>query len=158
MRATTLTKPEISFPLPAESLGFIPTDWYPSALAVHGDDLLIATAKGEGAGPNSGISEIKIERRHREHPYIPTLMYGSLSRLNFRTVEKRLPELTQKVQESNLFLSDPGKITFRNGANPIRHVIYILKENRTYDQVLGDLKLNGAEGGQWRSFADHVRR
>ena len=142
-----LTKPGISFPLPAESLGFIPTDWYPSALAVHGDDLLIATAKGEGAGPNSGISEIKIERRHREHPYIPTLMYGSLSRLNFRNVEKRLPELTRKVQESNLFLSDPGKITFRNGANPIRHVIYILKENRTYDQVLGDLKLNGQKVG-----------
>jgi hypothetical protein len=51
------------------------------------------------------------------------------------------------VQESNLFLSDPGKITFRNGANPIRHVIYILKENRTYDQVLGDLKLNGQKVG-----------
>ena len=57
--AATLTKPGISFPLPREALGFIPTDWYPSALAVHGDDLLIATAKGEGAGPNSGISEIQ---------------------------------------------------------------------------------------------------
>src|SRR5207253_3021099 len=34
------------------ALGFIPTDWYPSALAVHGDDLIIATAKGEGARPN----------------------------------------------------------------------------------------------------------
>ena len=63
-------------------------------------------------------------------------MYGSLSRLNFRNVEKRLPELTQKVEESNLFLSDPGKITFQTGSNPIHHVIYILKENRTYDQVL----------------------
>jgi DNA-binding beta-propeller fold protein YncE len=145
--SAALTKPGISFPLPAESLGFIPTDWYPSALAVHGDDLLIATAKGEGAGPNSGISEIKNERRHREHPYIPTLMYGSLSRLNFRIVEKSLPDLTRKVQESNLFVSDPGKITFRTGSNPIRHVIYILKENRTYDQVLGDLKLNGQKVG-----------
>jgi DNA-binding beta-propeller fold protein YncE len=142
-----LTKPGISFPLPTESLGFIPTDWYPSALAVHGDDLLIATAKGEGAGPNNGISEIKNERRRHEHPYIPTLMYGSLSRLNFRNVEKRLPELTQRVQESNLFLSDPGKITFKSGANPIRHVIYVLKENRTYDQVLGDLKVNDQKVG-----------
>ena len=142
-----LAKPGIAFPLPQEALGFIPTDWYPSALAVHGDDLLIATAKGEGAGPNSGISQLKNERRHREHPYIPTLIYGSISRLNFRNLEKRLPELTQRVQESNLFLSDPGKITFRGGSNPIHHVIYILKENRTYDQILGDLKLDGRKVG-----------
>ncbi len=43
----TLTKPGISFPLPSEAIGFIPTDWYPSALATAGDDLLIATAKGK---------------------------------------------------------------------------------------------------------------
>ena len=39
------------------ALGFIPTDWYPSALAVHGDDLLIATAKGQGTGPNKGMGK-----------------------------------------------------------------------------------------------------
>ena len=142
-----LAKPGISFPLPQEALGFIPTDWYPSALAVHGDDLLIATAKGESTGPNSGISQLKSERRRREHPYIATLMYGSLSRLNFRNIERRLPELTRRVEESNLFLSDPGKIAFRTGSNPIHHVIYILKENRTYDQVLGDLKVNDQKVG-----------
>ena len=49
-------------------LGFIPTDWYPSALAVHGDDLLIATAKGEGAGPNKGMGKTSYEKRHRDHP------------------------------------------------------------------------------------------
>ncbi len=142
-----LAKPEISFPLPQEALGFIPTDWYPSALASVGDDLLIATAKGQGTGPNNGISELKQEKRHHEHPYIPTLMYGSLSRLNFRNAEKDLPNLTKRVEESNLFLSDPGKIQFRAGANPIRHVIYILKENRTYDQILGDLNVNGLKVG-----------
>ena len=136
-----LVKPGIAVPLPPEALGFIPTDWYPSALAAQGEDLLIATAKGESSGPNSGISQLKNERRHREHPYIATLMYGSLSRLNFRNAEKHLPELTMRVKESNLFNSDPGKITFKSGPNPIRHVIYILKENRTYDQVLGDLKV-----------------
>ena len=79
-------------------------------------------------------------------------MYGSLSRLNFRTVEKRLAGADAESQESNLFLSDPGKITFRSGANPIRHVIYILKENRTYDQILGDLK---STAGRW---ATAIRR
>ena len=145
--SASLTKPEISFPLPSEALGFIPTDWYPSALASIGDSLLIATAKGQGTSPNSGISEIAKEKRHREHPYIPTLMYGSLARLNFRTAEKDLANLTRRVQESNLFLSDPVKFQFHGGSNPIRHVIYILKENRTYDQIFGDLKVNGAKVG-----------
>jgi DNA-binding beta-propeller fold protein YncE len=145
--ASALIKPGTSFPLPEEALGFIPTDWYPSALAVRDGDLLIATAKGESTGPNGGISQLKSERRHHEHPYIATLLYGSLSRLNFRDTEKHLPELTRRVEESNLFLSDPGKITFQTGSNPIHHVIYILKENRTYDQVLGDLKLGDRKVG-----------
>jgi hypothetical protein len=121
-------------------LGFIPTDWYPSAVAVQGDDLLVATAKGQSTGPNSGISEIKIERRHHEHPYIATLLRGSVARLNFKKAEQRLETLTREVEDDNLVHSDPGKIEFRAGANPIRHVIYIIKENRTYDQILGDLK------------------
>ena len=96
--SAALTKPGITFPLPQEALGFIPTDWYPSALSVQGDDLLIATAKGEGAGPNSGISQLKSERRHREHPYIATLMYGSLSRLNFRNAGETLARVDAEGQ------------------------------------------------------------
>jgi DNA-binding beta-propeller fold protein YncE len=143
----TLTKPGISFPLPSEAIGFIPTDWYPSALATAGDDLLIATAKGQGTGPDSGRNTLKNERAHHGHPYIPTLMYGSLSRLNFLAAEKDFPKLTQRVEESNLLLSDPGKIKFQSDSNPIRHVIYILKENRTYDQILGDLKVKDMKIG-----------
>jgi hypothetical protein len=75
------------------------------------------------------------------------LLYGSLASLNFRAAEKELPALTRQVEENNLLLSNPGKIEFRAGDNPIHHVIYILKENRTYDQILGDLTLNGAKVG-----------
>lgn len=118
----------------------IPTDWYPSALAVQGDDLIIATAKGEGAGPNNGIDKISSARRHREHPYIATLLKGSIARLNIPATLAKLPELTQRVENDNLFHSDPGPINFAGGKNPIKHVIYVMKENRTYDQILGDLK------------------
>jgi hypothetical protein len=120
--------------------GFIPTDWYPSALATVADDLLIATSKGPGTGPNSGLSSLRSQRRHREHPYIPTLLYGSIARLKIQDIEKQLPELTRKVEESNLLHASQAKIQFAQNSNPIRHVIYIIKENRTYDQVLGDLK------------------
>jgi DNA-binding beta-propeller fold protein YncE len=143
----TLARPDTSTAPSDEALGFIPTDWYPSALAVSGDHLLVATAKGQGVTANNGTSDLKHERKHREHPYIATLLYGSLARLNFRIAEKELPTLTRQVEESNLLLSDPGKINFRAGRNPIRHVIYILKENRTYDQILGDLKLDDAKVG-----------
>ena len=126
-------------------VGFIPTDWYPSALATVGDDLLIATSKGQGTGPNNGVNNLKNERRHREHPYIPTLLYGSIARLKIEDIEKHLPEFTRSVEDSNLLHASPGQIQFAQNSNPIHHVIYIIKENRTYDQVLGDLKAGNGD-------------
>ena len=133
--------PDMSFVSPQ----FIPTDWYPSALAVHGDDLLIATAKGEGAAPNKIMGKTVYETKHKEHPYIPTLIKGSIARLNIPQVLTKLPEYTQMVERDNLFHADPGTIKFANGDNPIKHVIYVLKENRTYDQILGDLKVGDGD-------------
>jgi len=141
--------------LPVESaLGFIPTEWYPTALATAGNDLLIATSKGQGTGPNSARGETVSGRRHHEHPYIPTLLYGSVARLNFRIIEQDLPQLTERVKESNLFAADPGSITFAQGSHPIRHVIYIIKENRTYDQVFGDLKVGNGDSSLTMYGAD----
>jgi len=126
-------------------IGLIPTDWYPTALATVGDDLLIATSKGQGTGPDNFPGATGYERKHRETAYIPTLLYGSLSRVSIPEIEKQLPDLTEKVKQSNRFDSDPGGISFAQEANPIRHVIYIIKENRTYDQVLGDLKVGNGD-------------
>ena len=123
-----------------EAVGFIPTDWYPSALAVQGDDLLIATAKGEGARANKDMGKTSYEMRHHDHPYIPTLIRGSIARLNIPSTLEKLPQLTQVVEHDNLLHADPGTIAFAGGQNPIKHVIYVIKENRTYDQILGDLK------------------
>jgi DNA-binding beta-propeller fold protein YncE len=119
--------------------GMIPTDWYPSALAMVGSDLLIATSKGKGTGPNIRWDSGNSKGRHHGHIYIANLLYGSLARLQEDDVDKRLPELTRAVQEANLMNTDIGRI-FPGGTNPIHHVIYILKENRTYDQILGDLQ------------------
>jgi DNA-binding beta-propeller fold protein YncE len=129
------------------ALGFIPTDWYPSALAVRGNDLLIATAKGQGAGPNPGMGGTPWEIKHHEHPYIPTLLHGSIARLNIASTLAKLEELTDVVERDNLLNRDPGVIKFAGGGNPIKHVIYIIKENRTYDQILGDLKVGGEKIG-----------
>ena len=125
--------------------GYIPTDWYPSALAVQGNDLLIATAKGQGTSPNKGPGKTSWEIRHHEHPYIPTLLRGSIARLNIPDTLKKLPELNRIVERDNLLHNDPGTIQFAASANPIKHVIYVIKENRTYDQILGDLKVGDGD-------------
>jgi DNA-binding beta-propeller fold protein YncE len=125
-------------------IGFIPTEWYPSALAIAGNDLLIATAKGQGSGPNNMQNTLKGERK-RKHPYIPTLIGGSIQRLSLADIDKNLAAYTRQVEEDNLLRSDGGKLEFAGGANPIRHVIYVLKENRTYDQIFGDLPVGDGD-------------
>jgi DNA-binding beta-propeller fold protein YncE len=120
-------------------MGFIPTGWYPSALAIAGDGLLITAAKGEGSGPNSMEAAAQTELHPSPHPYIATLIGGSIQRLSFSDIEENLPAYTRQVEEDNLLHDNPDKIEFASGKNPIRHVIYVLKENRTYDQIFGDL-------------------
>lgn len=126
-------------------IGFIPTEWYPSALAIAGNDLLIATAKGEGSGPNHMNAALQTGLHPNPHPYIATLIGGSIQRLNLGDIDKNLPQYTREVQKDNLAHANPGKIQFASGNNPIRHVIYILRENRTYDQILGDLPVGDGD-------------
>jgi len=133
-------------------LGFIPTQWYPTAVAIKGrihspderppvelqPELLIATGKGIGTGPNSAAVP-KSPLAQKGHPYIASLIHGSIARVNIPEAEKNLKELTQQVLDSNL-MRQPPPINFGVGKNPIKHVIYVIKENRTYDQLFGDLK------------------
>jgi DNA-binding beta-propeller fold protein YncE len=130
---------------PITAAGFIPTEWYTLAVAVADNDLLIATGKGLGAGPNSGdISKVS-SRHKRAHPYIPTLLHGSIARVSLAEVDKNLSEFTRVAQEQMQLLADPTALPFHNGTNPIHHVIYIIKENRTYDQIFGDLKVGNGD-------------
>ena len=118
-----------------KAYGFIPTEWYPTALAVRGDDLYVASGKGRGTGPNS----------MKDHPYIATLLHGSIARVPMEDALKYLDANTKAVEKANLLDSPPPKFPFKGGENPIKHVIYIIKENRTYDQVLGDLKVGDGD-------------
>ena len=72
----------------------------------------------------------------------------------FTMWKSNLPDLTERVQQNSLLKSDPGQIQFAQGSNPIRHVIYILKENRTYDQILGDLKVGNGDASLTMYGAD----
>lgn len=130
----------------AHPTGLIPTEWYPTALAVHGGHLYVATGKGKGTGPNvtpqpvtSSLSPQTRKRAERPHSYIATLLHGSLATIDIAETMGQLPQLTKETVADNLMDAEQRTIAFAGGTNPIRHVIYIIKENRTYDQILGDL-------------------
>jgi len=121
----------------SKPLGFIPTEWYPTALSVQDGGLFIATGKGQGTGTNKGLSGK--ENGKERSSYIASLLHGSLARIRLSDIDPHLSEWTEQVMASNLMRGNADQIAFADAANPIRHVIYIIKENRSYDQVLGDL-------------------
>ena len=134
-----------------EPIGFLPTEWMPMSMSFTGGKLYVATAKGKGTGPNNFAQrQVPGQRGGRQgsSTYIATLVYGSLAVLDVKGMEQELPKWTAEVLESNRMKAAEEKIQFADGrVDHIKHVIYIIKENRTYDQVFGDLKLNGKPVG-----------
>jgi YVTN family beta-propeller protein len=115
-------------------LGHIPAAWYPAAVALSPDGrtLYILNNKGRGAGPNY---------LHGERVYIGELEHGSLSAVPVADIERNLPDLTARVIANN-------EAALRGAAAmpsvPIHYVFFIIRENRTFDEILGDLP--GADG------------
>jgi len=143
-----------------EPIGFLPTEWMPMSMAflpsAAGGKLYVATAKGKGTGPNGKPPQlVNAQGKHITRPtaYIATLLHGSLAALDAAEIEKQLPQWTEVVMESNRMKAAEEKIAFASGTQSgdphgrIRHVIYIIKENRTYDQIFGDLKKDGKPVG-----------
>jgi len=130
---------------PQSALGFIPTEWYPTALTVRGDDLFIASGKGQGTGPNSAPRAPSTVDAGAQHPYIASMIHGSIARVSIQEAERTLAQSTDEALRSNLMSGRGDTIPFQAGSNRIKHVIYIIKENRTYDQVFGDLRPGDAD-------------
>ena len=127
--------------------GLIPTAWYPSQVLWHDGRLLVTNAKGLGAGPNDGPGHPDPESPTRTAPdqYSGSMMTGTLSALGVPDAD-RLEQYTEQVAANNDPVGSRGAVVPRRPGDesPIKHVIYVVKENRTYDQVLGSLgKGNG---------------
>jgi DNA-binding beta-propeller fold protein YncE len=146
---TTKLTPQSAKAGMVEPIGFVPTDWMPISMAFlasgSGGKIYVATANGKGAGPNGGQAWERVTAGEtKPSSYIASLLFGSLAVLDASQVERDLPHWTSVVLESNRLKAAEEKIAFAGGrANPIKHVIYIIKENRTYDQIFGDLSQNG---------------
>jgi len=149
---------DVSRPGSSQSLGFIPVGWYPTNVKTLGSKILVTNGKGntslanpEGPQPiskadNSGYQMGSTANNKLQ--YIAGLFKGTLSFIDVPKAEQ-LKSYTAQVYANTPF-SDKRTILADGEAgnpiprkqgqkSPIKHVFYIIKENRTYDQVLGDL-------------------
>lgn len=124
--------------------GHIPSGWFPSKVSASSDGkkLFVTNAKGFGSGPNGGKDFVEGAEGH----YIGSLMKGSLSIMDIPSDEK-LKKLTRQAVDNNFVFTPIKKATEQNpipqtlaDRSPIKYIVFISKENRTYDEVFGQLK------------------
>jgi YVTN family beta-propeller protein len=152
---------DIETPSRSQVKGFIPTGWYPTAVSItpDGKNLLIGVGKGLQSKANPFFTEEQLKAKEKDevkaiarrimpYPYIGTTMSGALTVLPIPD-ETKLKEYTAMVyrncpySDEQLTTSphkEPTPIPTKIGdPSPIKYVVYVIKENRTYDQVFGDL-------------------
>jgi YVTN family beta-propeller protein len=138
-------------------IGFIPTGWYPSALALaeNNSTLFIGNSKGEEGHPDLKGVGSPLASKWNGDETVKTLQKSSIEVLPVANLRQSLPKWTHEVIENTPYndsllsearpAKEPTILPREVGVEtPIKHVIYIIKENRTYDQEFGDLK--GANG------------
>ncbi len=150
--ASNLAVFNVTAPGRSEPLGFIPTGWYPTSVRYNPTDQRLYVAEGKGLssranpqGPGPDAAKVMPS----VYQYIAGLLQGDLSAIDLPDPAK-LADYTKQAYACSPLRADqaptgdwpddspiPHKI---GDAGPIQHVIYIIKENRTYDQVLGDMK------------------
>lgn len=133
----------------AKPLGFIPVGWYPTSVRYNAADKRIYVANGKGTLPKAnrqGPDPRATVRTLRE--YIGTLYRGTVSVIDMPTPEQMV-KYSQQAFECSPLRADLAPVGTRPPDNPIparvgdpspiKYCIYIIKENRTYDQVFGDI-------------------
>lgn len=149
---------DVSNPGKSFSKGFIPTGWYPTCVRVIDKTIFVSNGKGLTSKPNPlGPSPMSAKERTERHQdigknqnveYIGGLFRGTLQAVEMPS-DKQLGIYSQAVYKNVRYVKDkemssageegnpvPTKV---GESSPIKYVFYVIKENRTYDQVLGDM-------------------
>ena len=152
---------DVSDPGHSRSAGQIPVGWYPTCVRLQGKNILVTNGKGLSSVPNP-LAKQPGQRENKKaykksgavaDQYIGSMLKGTLSIIPVPTAEAlanysrqvyaNTPYSAEREQEAPGMAGNP--VPRRPGeTSPIKYVFYVLKENRTYDQILGDLpKGNG---------------
>jgi YVTN family beta-propeller protein len=149
---------DVSVPGSSHSKGFIPVGWYPTNVKTLGNKIFVTNGKGYESMPNpqgpqpvrkvdnSGYKKAPVVKKGEQ--YIGSLFKGKLSIIDVPSAIK-LKAYTKQVYANTPFTVAKTIIAQglagnpiprkRGEQSPIKYVFYIIKENRTYDQVLGDM-------------------
>ena len=119
---------------PDRLLGRVPAEWYPTALARRGADLLVVTGKGRGTAANPAFHQGKRSGENSLH-YTLGQTAGTLAIIPAAMSAATLASMSRRVAAANGWTSARPPAAMP----PFKHVIYIIKENRTYDQIFGDV-------------------
>lgn len=127
----------------ATLLGCIPTGWYPGAVLLNRDENLLFCANVKGLGSLNQNSLRQGMNSHEHLGSVSFILYPKPEQLDAMTEKviqnNRLPELKRKLEKARSDIP-PVPVPERHGEPSVfDHVIYIIKENRTYDQIFGDL-------------------
>ena len=149
---------DVSTPGESRSLGFIPVGWYPTSVRVtpDGRTLLVANRKGLASAPDPNGPQPGVRSEDESTvQYVGRLFHGSLSLISLKGIAGRMHDYTAQAYRCSPLTDDAGVSAHQpannpvprqpGGASPIKYCIYILKENRTYDQVFGDLPQGNGE-------------
>jgi len=148
---------DVSTPGHSRSLGFIPVGWYPTCVRANGRQILVTNGKGLSSMPNPLEPQPGQRRNNNKYKksgdirdqYVGSMLKGSLSLIPIPD-DKTLASYTSQVyantpysaQKEHFPPGEAGNPIPRAAADtsPIKYVFYVLKENRTYDQLLGDMQ------------------
>lgn len=139
----------------SEVEGFIPVGWYPTSIKFHKptDQILVVNGKGLGSLPNPEGPDPTRKNSGSYEQYIAQLIKGTLSFIKLPD-EQTLRNLSQKVYKNTPYImkenikGDHMVFDFNHSgkrSNKIKYVFYVIKENRTYDQIFGDLEQGNSD-------------
>jgi DNA-binding beta-propeller fold protein YncE len=155
--ANNLALFNVADPKNAKPMGFIPTGWYPTSVRFnpHDKSIYFTNGKGLSSKANRGGPNPLLPRARNLNEYIGQILTGTIGILKMPTPEAMATFSKQAyacspLRKDNAVRSEgvePGNpIPLKLGdSSPIKYVLYIVKENRTYDQMLGDIKEGNGE-------------
>jgi YVTN family beta-propeller protein len=151
----TVAVVDVSDPSRSEVQGFIPTGWYPTAALVSRDNSQIFVLSGKGLTSAANPRMMSRSLPGGDMTYVGAMLTGTLSVLPnpdeslLRTLTSTAHSVTRYSDDQRLAPSSPSAaspVPKRVGdPSPIKHVFYVIRENRTFDQVLGDLGMGNGD-------------
>lgn len=142
---------DISNPAETQIKGFIPTGWYPTSVAAGDDTIYVSVGKGLQSRPNypAKVKDPEKGRQGQAYDYTGNCFEGYLAKIQLTHLSSLETWTAQCRKNDRFHIENIGRTAMKSDSvvpdtvtkgSPIQHILYVIMENRTYDQVFGDMK------------------